>query len=192
MASSCLSLSIEQSADSSTWSFGLNIDPDLNRNPETTMHLLHGARAFPDSKITIVSPHQIPAAAWSGISEVTADLAPWTAADPVLPTWQPHYKQPHSWGLAGWQQIWRTEVLSLTHTLIPQSGLWKSQMDSGRLRLINSNWMPILIASVGVIIASMNQMPVFGFLQHLNVSPSLVPSTWECTADLKDTLPHIP
>lgn len=38
--------------------------------------LLHRAAALSDSKVIVVSQHQIPAAAWSGISEITADLAP--------------------------------------------------------------------------------------------------------------------
>lgn len=54
----------------------LEIDPGLERNPETTAHTLHGAAALSDSKIIVVPQHQIPAAGWSGISEVTADLAP--------------------------------------------------------------------------------------------------------------------
>lgn len=51
---------------------------------------------------------------------------------------------------------------------------------------------PIAYPSLGVINASMNQMPVLGFLQRLSVPPFLAPGIWECTADLKDMLPHTP
>lgn len=160
--------------DSSTWSFGLSIDPESSISLKEIQRLqrIYSLKQLHCLTLKLLLSHSTKFLLQPGAESLNSQLI-WPHEQLQTEDFQP---DSHSWALAEQQQVWRTEC----HHSHSHSPAWpgkKSQINIGRLWLMTSKWMPALIAypSLLVIKASMNQMPVFGFLQLLNVPPLLTP-----------------